>query len=46
MGCSCELYCEGGQQVGFLAMALVLRAKGCMLGCLLSVGLRCSFESG
>ena len=38
------MYCEGGQQVDFVAMVLVLTAEDCMLGCLLSVRLGCSFE--
>ena len=40
------MYCEGGQQVSFVAMVFVLRARDYMLGCLLSGRLGCSFEFG
>ena len=41
----CKICCEGGQQVGAVAMMLVLRAEVYMLGCLLLGGLKCFLGS-
>ena len=41
----CKMCCEGRHQLGSVAMTLVLRIKDCMLGCLVSEGLRSFFGS-